>query len=74
MSTELGKIKGKKELSIREEVEYQDVEMYITSFYGGTKRKTCIQLTNNISGEHIQLRKSQVEKLVKKLNKWLQQN
>lgn len=57
MSTELETLKGIKNLSL--EVK----ELYITRFYGGTKRGASLQIT--LGNDYIQLDNETVKRLIK---------
>ncbi len=68
MSTELKTIKGLTEfVEGPNEAGYKENKIYLTRFYGGTKRGTCVQLT--IDEAHIQLTKSEIGKLIRELSK-----
>lgn len=61
MSTELKTIKCR-----------QNYNVTLTSFYGGVKDGTCLQITKDNDGDtYIQLTKAQAKELVLEINKWL---
>lgn len=46
-------------------------DVHVTSFFGGTERGRCIQLTNGATGDHIQLTKAQMVDLISTMCEWL---
>jgi hypothetical protein len=74
MSTQLASIKGKSEIVTsvaNKEVTHEESLLFVTSFYGGEKRGSCIQLSLGDSFEHIQLEGDAVKELVDVLRNWL---
>ena len=64
MSTHIGTVTGRKEEGGNKNAftpNYSDIELFITRFWGGTKRGRCIQLT--IEDSYIQLTEEQVKEL-----------
>lgn len=72
MSHDIGGIAGCKEAiasTEKREVSYKDNNLKLTSFWGGTQRGKCLQLSLN--EDYIQLTKSEVVHLRALLNKWI---
>ena len=77
MSTTFKEINGKVECHTLHQkgqfpkVEYQDVTLSLTSFWGGTERGRSLQLTIS-NGNYIQLTKGAVEELRDSILDWLE--
>jgi hypothetical protein len=73
MSKELGVVKGQREVVDKDtkSVSHKNSELYVTSFSGGKKNGPMIQLSPDFGTEHIQLKKEQVQELIKILTDWL---
>jgi hypothetical protein len=72
MSTSLHSIEGKYEVPINasRKSEYEDAQLHIAKFYGGTNRGTCFQITigNGLHLTFIQLTAEQYYKLVAEMH------
>jgi hypothetical protein len=64
MSTQIGKIVGRQESFVGQQK--IEKELYLTRFFGGTKRGTSLQLTitGDINSEYIQLDNDAVQELI----------
>ena len=72
MSVHLKSIKGEIEDVINstpDEPKYIDITLSLNSFWGGTRKGTCIQLT--LETEYIKLTKDEIILLRDELNKWI---
>lgn len=70
MSSLIGIIQGKVEIPIpqKRESKYYPQTMFITRFYGGDGRGTCLQI--NIGNSHIQISEKEIKELADTITKW----